>query len=78
LRQRLDGGEVIVLDDVMGTELERCSMPMDAAVWRVAALITHLDTVREVHEDYVRAWADVITTNTFATARHVLEPAGMG
>ena len=29
LRQRLDGGEVIVLDDVMGTELERCGMPMD-------------------------------------------------
>jgi methionine synthase I (cobalamin-dependent) len=34
--------------------------------------------VREVHEDYIRAGADVIITNTFATARHVLEPAGMG
>jgi S-methylmethionine-dependent homocysteine/selenocysteine methylase len=34
--------------------------------------------VREVHEEYIEAGADVITTNTFATARHVLEPAGMG
>jgi homocysteine S-methyltransferase len=31
-----------------------------------------------VHEDYIRAGADVIITNTFASARHMLEPAGMG
>ena len=78
LRQRLDGGEVIVLDGAMGTELERRGVPMDNAAWSAASLITHPDTVREVHEDYVRAGADVVTTNTFATARHVLEPAGMG
>ena len=73
LRQRLDRGEVIVLDGAMGTELERRGVPMDDAAWSAAALITHPDTVREVHEDYIRAGADVIITNTFATARHVLE-----
>jgi S-methylmethionine-dependent homocysteine/selenocysteine methylase len=78
LRQRLDRGEVIVLDGAMGTELERRGVPMDDAAWSAAALITHPDTVREVHEDYIRAGADVIITNTFATARHVLEPAEMG
>ena len=31
-----------------------------------------------VHEDYDRAGADVIITNTFPTSRHVLEPAGPG
>ena len=31
-----------------------------------------------VHEDYDRAGADVIITNTFPTSRHVLEPAGLG
>ena len=50
---------------------------MDEAAWDAAALATHPDTVREVHEDYIRAGADVVTTNTFAAARHVLEPAGM-
>lgn len=78
LRQRLDRGEVIVLDGAMGTELERRGVPMDDAAWSAAALITHPDTVREVHEDYISAGADVIITNTFATARHVLEPAEMG
>jgi S-methylmethionine-dependent homocysteine/selenocysteine methylase len=78
LRQRLDGGEVVVLDGAMGTELEKRGVPMDDAAWSAAALMTHPDTVRMVHEDYIRAGADIITTNTFATARHVLEPAGMG
>ncbi len=78
LLQRLDGGEVVILDGAMGTELEWRGVPMDDAAWSAAALMTHPDTVREVHEDYIRAGADVITTNTFATARHVLEPAGMG
>ena len=51
---------------------------MNDVAWDAAALATHPDLVREVHEDYIKAGADVIITNTFATARHVLEPAGMG
>jgi S-methylmethionine-dependent homocysteine/selenocysteine methylase len=78
LQQRLDGGEVVILDGATGTELERRGAPMDDAAWDAAALVTHPDMVRDVHEDYIRAGADVIITNTFATARHVLEPAGMG
>ncbi len=78
MQQRLDGGEVVILDGATGTELEKRGVSMDDAAWDAAALATHPDTVREVHEDYIRAGADVIITNTFATARHVLEPAGMG
>ena len=78
LQQRFDRGEIVFLDGAMGTELERRGVPMDDAAWDAAALATHPDTVREVHEDYIKAGADVIITNTFATARHVLEPAGMG
>ena len=78
VQERLDAGEVVILDGAMGTELERRGVPMDSVAWDAAALLTHPETVREVHEDYIEAGADVITTNTFATARHVLEPAGMG
>jgi homocysteine S-methyltransferase len=78
LQQRLERGEVVILDGATGTELERRGVPMDTVVWDAAALLTHPDMVREVHEDYIRAGADVIITNTFATARHMLEPAGMG
>ena len=44
LRQRLDGGEVVVLDGTMGTELEKRGVPMDDAAWSAAALMTHPDT----------------------------------
>ena len=78
VQERLDAGEIVILDGAMGTELERRGVPMDEVAWDAAALATHPHLVREVHEDYIRAGADVIITNTFATARHVLEPAGMG
>ncbi|MDH3390095.1 MAG: homocysteine S-methyltransferase family protein, partial [Gammaproteobacteria bacterium] len=39
---------------------------------------THPDQVREVHEDYIRAGAQVITANTYSTARHVLESINLG
>src|SRR5262245_46383123 len=78
LQARLDQGKVIVLDGATGTELQRRGVPMHGFAWSAAALDTHPETVREVHEDYIRAGADVIITNSFSTARHVLEPAGLG
>jgi homocysteine S-methyltransferase len=78
VQERLDAGEIVILDGAMGTELQRRGVPMDDVAWDAAALATHPDLVREVHEDYIKAGAEVIITNTFATARHVLEPAGMG
>ncbi len=78
LGRRLAGGEVLILDGATGTELEKRGVPMDDAAWCAAALVTHPEVVREVHEDYIRAGADVIITNTFPAARHVLEPAGLG
>lgn len=78
LQQRLDEGETILLDGATGTELEKRGVPMDDAAWCATALATHPGVVREVHEDYICAGADVIITNTFPAARHVLEPAGLG
>jgi S-methylmethionine-dependent homocysteine/selenocysteine methylase len=78
LQERLDQGQVIILDGATGTELERRGVPMHGVAWSAAALLTHPKIVRAVHEDYIRAGADVIITNSFSTARHVLEPAGLG
>jgi S-methylmethionine-dependent homocysteine/selenocysteine methylase len=78
LAQRLANGDVILLDGATGTELERRGVPMDGQAWSATATLTHPDVVRSVHEDYIRAGADVIITNTFATARCHLEAAGLG
>ena len=78
LEQRIEDGELIILDGATGTELEKRGVPMDDAAWCAAALATHPDVVRNVHEDYIRAGADVVITNTFPAAKHVLEEAGLG
>jgi hypothetical protein len=78
LRARLERGEVIIMDGATGTELQSRAVPMHYFAWSAAAIDTHPETIREVHEDFIRAGADVIIATTFSTARHVLEPAGLG
>jgi homocysteine S-methyltransferase len=67
LRQKLKAGQLVILDGATGTELERRGVPMHELAWSGMALDTHPDVVREVHQDYIAAGADIITTNTFAT-----------
>jgi S-methylmethionine-dependent homocysteine/selenocysteine methylase len=76
--RRLAGGEVVLLDGGTGTELEARGVPMDGAVWCGLAVLEHRDVVRAVHEDYIRAGAELITANTFPANRLALEPAGFG
>ncbi|MGH6719275.1 MAG: homocysteine S-methyltransferase family protein [Alphaproteobacteria bacterium] len=78
LDERLAQGDVIIIDGGTGTELEARGVPMDEVAWCGAANFDHDDVLLGVHEDYIRAGADVIITNTFSTARHMLEPAGLG
>ena len=73
LRQRLAQGDVIILDGGTGTELDRRGVPMHGVAWCAAALRTHPEVVRQVHEDYIRTGADIVITNTYASARHTLE-----
>ena len=77
LRQ-LHADEIVLLDGGTGSELQRRGVSMSAAAWSGAAALTHKALLREIHEDYIRAGAQVITTNTFATTRFVLESAGLG
>ena len=76
LKSRLDDGEVLVLDGAVGTELQAMGAPMDPAAWCGVVNYTHPATVRQMHERYIKAGADIITTNTFNTMRPALEAAG--
>jgi S-methylmethionine-dependent homocysteine/selenocysteine methylase len=78
IQRRLAGGERVILDGATGTELERRGAPMHEAVWSTMATLSHGDLLREIHEDYIRVGADVITTNTFAASRTMLGPAALG
>lgn len=79
LEDRIRGeGPPLILDGGMGTELEKFGVPMDGKVWSGRAVLSHPEAVRQVHEAFINAGAEVIITNTFATARHMLESGGLG
>ena len=78
LTERLDNNEILLLDGGVSTEIRRRGVALDENVWSGLTTKTHPDQVREVHEDYIRAGAQVITANTYSTARHVLESINLG
>lgn len=78
LHARISAGGVVLLDGGTGTELERRGVPMNERAWCGDANFDHGEVLREIHEDYIRAGAEVIIANTYATARHCLEPIGRG
>ena len=79
VQRRLSGeGLPMLIDGGMGTELEKSGVPMDGKVWSARAMLSHPDKVRDVHERYIRAGAEAIITNTFSSARHMLEPGDLG
>lgn len=77
-QQQLEADQIVLIDGATGTELQRRGVPMDEIAWSGAAVLTHPDIVRATHEDYIRAGARVIITNTFGSTRQMLEPAGFG
>jgi homocysteine S-methyltransferase len=77
LKQRIADGEVIVIDGGMGTELDRRGVPIHEFAWSAPAALEHKDEVRAAHEDFIRAGADVIITNTYMAGHKALEIAGM-
>jgi S-methylmethionine-dependent homocysteine/selenocysteine methylase len=77
LDRRLGAGALIVLDGGMGTEIQARGVPMDGEAWSAIANITHADIVRAIHEDYIRAGAEVVIANTFPAGAGALAAAGI-
>ena len=74
--QRLQNNEKILIDGGTGTELERREVPMTDGAWSSLGALTHPDLLRTIHEDYIRAGAEMIIANTYSCSRHLLEGAG--
>lgn len=57
---------VTILDGGMGRELHRRGAPFRQPEWSALALMEAPDIVRETHLDFLRAGAQVVTTNSYA------------
>ncbi|MGH7832140.1 MAG: homocysteine S-methyltransferase family protein [Candidatus Binatia bacterium] len=67
IREKLENRETVILDGAIGTEILRRNVS-----WADHQVIKLPDVIRSIHEDYIKAGADVITTNTFQLSRRSL------
>ena len=76
LKEKIDGNNLVILDGGVGTELQFRGIEMDETWCGSASLNT--EVLEQIHLDYINAGAEVITTNTYASSRLMLEAAGLG
>jgi homocysteine S-methyltransferase len=82
---RLAAGEHLLLDGATGSELQRRGVNVSQGIapdgglgaWSATAMGDAPEVVREIHEDYLRAGADIITTNSFWTNQFRLGMVGL-
>jgi homocysteine S-methyltransferase len=84
IMDRLQAGEVLLLDGATGSELGRRGVNVSKgstleklAVWSGTANIDAPLIVRQVHEDYLKLGADIIISNNFWTSRPRLGMVGL-
>ena len=76
IREKLNQNELVILDGGVGTELQKRGIEMDESWCGTASRNTEI--LKQVHLDYIKAGAQVITTNTYASSRLLLDAAGFG
>ena len=77
IKDKLDNGEIVLLDGGTGSEIERLGVQMNDLAWCGIAHVEQPEVVRRVHESYIRAGADIIIANTFGTAPHIIKRLGL-
>ena len=86
IAERIKRGDRLLMDGATGSELHRRGIdvnkgtPADRSylgAWSATANLEAPEAVREVHEDYLRAGADILISNNFWTSRPKMAQAGM-
>ena len=77
MQARIAAGETILMDGGMGSEFELRGLA-SPKVWSGGPMLEHPELVREIHQEYIEAGAEIIITNTFGTGRDMLERGDLG
>src|SRR5215207_4935709 len=70
-RKIIDDDRVYVFDGAVGTRLYDKGVYINRSYDELN--LTAPELVREVHEEYIRAGAEIIETNTYGASRHKLQ-----
>ena len=85
LISRLEAGEKILMDGGTGSEIHRRGVDVllgssanVLGTWSATANLDAPDVVQQIHADYLRVGADIVTTNTVFTSRTRMAVGGLG
>ncbi len=71
----LQKNKIYFLAGATGTEILRRGFPTKLPLWSAQVLFDKPELLNEIYLDYIKAGADIITTNTFRTQRRTLAKA---
>lgn len=66
--------EVVFFDGAMGTEIDRRGLDISKGVMKYN--MTHAEIIKNIHEEYLKAGVDIITTNTLTANELNLKDSG--
>ena len=73
----LEKQEIIILDGALGTELESRGYDVSSKLWSAQYLLDEAQIIRKVHESYVKAGSDIITTSSYQASIPAFIEAGL-
>ena len=77
LLENLERQGLLMLDGGLATELERRGADLKQELWSARELIRDPASIRDVHLDFLRAGADIVTTATYQASFCGFERAGL-
>ena len=75
--KKFDFNRPLLLDGGTGRELLKRGVPILTEIWSATALTLAPEIVRQVHDDFIAAGADIITTNTYGISRERMAREGL-
>ena len=64
----------LIIDGAMGTELMNLGVDIPLPLWSSIANFDEYDKVVDIHERYINAGSDIITSNTFRSLKILTTP----
>jgi S-methylmethionine-dependent homocysteine/selenocysteine methylase len=73
----MTGSDPVLLDGGMGRELQRRGLASVSGTWSAEALLAQPSVVRDIHQDFIAAGAEVITTSNYSVVPFMLARGGL-
>lgn len=73
----LEGQDYIILDGALGTELEKRGYDVSGKLWSAKYLLENPQVIQDLHETYLQAGADILTTSSYQATVQGLEDFGL-